>query len=122
MGLLNRRKEKKETPPRAEKRAPASDVLKAAATVIIRRPWVSEKASRLASTGTYVFEVAKSATRVEIGKAIFALYGIRPVSVHIARVVPRQVRFGRSFGTTRARKKALVTLPHGSRIDVYEGV
>jgi large subunit ribosomal protein L23 len=123
MGILGRRLDKKETQPIAVKKtASVSERTKAEATRLVRRPWVSEKASRLASSGTYVFEVAKHATRIEVGKAIFALYGVRPTSVRIQRVRSKAVRFGRITGTTSERKKALVTLPSGSTIDVYQGV
>lgn len=92
------------------------------ATHLIVRPIVSEKSARLATEGTYVFEVATSANRVEVGQAIFQMYGVRPTKVNILVQRGNQVRSGRRLGVQKRRKRALVTLPKGKKIDVYEGV
>ena len=89
---------------------------------IIVRPLVTEKAARLASVGKYVFEVVKDAGRVEVQQSIAQIYGVRPVAVNIQNYRGKRVRFGRRFGQRKAWKKAIVTLPKGEKIDVYEGV
>ncbi len=89
---------------------------------ILLRPLVSEKAAQAGTHNQYVFVVANTATKVDVRRAIFDAYGIRPTRVNIVRVRGKQVRYGRSQGTTKAWKKAMVTLPKDKKIQVYEGV
>lgn len=89
---------------------------------IIERPLVTEKAARLASEGKYVFVVRKDAGRIEISQAIRAMYGIVPESVNIQNVHGKRMRFGRRRGKRASWKKAIVSMPKGKTIDVYEGV
>lgn len=89
---------------------------------ILLRPLVSEKAAGVGAHNQYVFVVANAATKVDVRRAIFDAYGIRPTRVNIVRVRGKQIRYGRSQGTTKAWKKAIVTLPKGKKIQVYEGV
>lgn len=123
-------KEKKPAPKKAVKSAPAKtkkEEVKKIQSVpealrqVILHPLVTEKASVLASQGTYVFVVAPKANRVQVRDAIRALYGITPISVNIQNVRGKKVRFGRTRGQRNSWKKALVTLPQGKSIDVYEG-
>lgn len=89
---------------------------------IVLRPLVTEKAAIVAHGGQYTFVVATSANRVQVKSAIKAMYGILPESVNIMRMRGKAVRFGRSNGQRASWKKAVVTLPKGKKIDVYEGV
>ncbi len=89
---------------------------------LILRPMVTEKAAHLASVGQYVFCVHPNANRIQIRSAIRAMYGVTPVSVNIQVMEGKQVRFGRTFGKRKDWKKAIVTLPKGKTIEVYEGV
>jgi large subunit ribosomal protein L23 len=89
---------------------------------ILLHPVVSEKASRVGELRQYVFAVPLSATRLAVGRAVFALYGVRPAKVNIVRVKGKVVRFGRRTGKQKDWKKAVVTLRPGQRITVYEGV
>ena len=50
------------------------------------------------------------------------MYGITPVSVNIQNVRGKRVRFGRVRGKRKDWKKAIVTLPEGKTINVYDGV
>lgn len=86
---------------------------------VLVRPHLSEKAVGMTDKGTYVFEVRVSATAPEVKMAVKAIYGIMPIAVRMVNVHPRTVRFGRMMGTTRAAKKAIVTLPPGKKLDIY---
>ncbi|MFA5075815.1 MAG: 50S ribosomal protein L23 [Patescibacteria group bacterium] len=86
------------------------------------RPIMTEKVSNLGALGKYVFEVAPQANKVEISKAIVALYGVKPVKVNIIRLLGKSVRYGRTTGKTKDWKKAVITLKAGETIQVYEGV
>jgi len=89
---------------------------------VVMRPLVTEKAAHLASTGQYAFIVHPNANRVQVRAAVKAMYGIVPDSVNIQVVRGKAVRFGRFSGARKTWKKAIVTLPKGKTIDVYEGV
>lgn len=83
-------------------------------------PHITEKTASLTSHGTYVFEVKRQATRVEVAQAVARLYGIKPRAVRMQVVRANSVRSGRFRGKQSSWKKALVTLPMGKTIDVYE--
>ncbi|MDO8581728.1 MAG: 50S ribosomal protein L23 [bacterium] len=89
---------------------------------ILLRPLVSEKAAQAGIHNQYVFVVANTATKIDVRRAILNAYGIKPTRVNIVRVRGKDVRYGRSQGTTKSWKKAIVTLPKDKKIQVYEGV
>lgn len=149
MGILNRiKKDKKDTTPSASKaeeqaakpaakkpaakKAPAKGkkaapakkqaVKHGAGPRVIVKPLVTEKSATLASANQYVFVIAKSANRVQVRAEIRAMYGITPTSVNIQNYKGKKVRFGRRRGKRKDWKKAIVTLPAGKTINVYDGV
>jgi len=89
---------------------------------VVVEPLMTEKAARLASVGQYTFNVEIGANKIQIAQAIEKRYGIKPVKVNVANYAGQSVRFGRSYGVTKRTKKAVVTLPAGKTINVYEGV
>ena len=117
------KKAKKEIKKREEEKKKPKKVAKSKYTEAYRvliRPIVGEKATDLGMYNQYVFEVAKKANKIEIKKAIEAVYGFRPVKVNIINIRGKQVRFGRVQGKTKAWKKAIVTLRQGEGIGVFE--
>ncbi|HLD27407.1 MAG TPA: 50S ribosomal protein L23 [Patescibacteria group bacterium] len=108
--------DKKETKPAVKK-----EDTKRAYQVLLR-PMITEKGTYLASENKYLFEVATRTNKLEIKKAINAVYGVWPTSVNIVCLAGKKVRHGKVQGRTRDRKKAIVTLKKGESIDVYEGV
>lgn len=91
-------------------------------TGILLRPVVSEKNSALSSLNQYVFEVSVNANKIQIAKAVKARYGVEPIKVNVANILGKYVRRGRSFGKQKDTRKAIVFLPEGKSIDVYEGI
>jgi large subunit ribosomal protein L23 len=89
---------------------------------VLVRPIISEKAADLSADGQYVFEVYPDTTKPEIRKAIKNVYGVMPVKVRIVNSAGKEVRFGRNIGKLRNKKKAIVTLKKGEKIEIYEGV
>ncbi len=144
MGILDRFKSKKEqeisTPsasaPKAKgkdagpkavestamRSAPKKGLLSPDLVHILLKPLVTEKAAALASKHQYVFRVAMDANRIQVKNAVKALYGVTPTSVNIQRVRGKFVRFGHSMGQRQTWKKAIVSLPIGTTIDVHAGV
>lgn len=89
---------------------------------ILVKPLITEKAANLGSQNKYVFEVSVQANKIEIAKAVKEVYGIEPVSVNVVNVMGKNVRHGRINGRKRDWKKAVITLPAGKTINIYEGV
>lgn len=89
---------------------------------VITRPLITEKAATLGADSKYAFVVGDQANKIEIAKAIDELYGIKPLSVNIIKVAGKKVRQGRTRGQRKNWKKAIVTLPKGKTINIYEGV
>lgn len=84
---------------------------------------MTEKATALSNLGKYVFEVSKTANKIEIAKAIEKMYGVNVASVDTMRVIGRKkTRMSRGkaiSGITSTYKKAIVTLKEGELIDIY---
>jgi len=89
---------------------------------ILLKPQVTEKAANLGALNKYVFSVSTEANKIEIAKAIEEVYGIKPESVNIVKGKGKVVRRGRTVGRRKNWKKAIVSLPAGKTIKVYEGV
>ncbi len=86
----------------------------------IIRPHITEKAAIQTGNDVYVFEVTSKATKMEIAKAIVALYKVVPVKVNIVTKSPRRVasRTRRGImGTKTGMKKAYVYLKKGDKIE-----
>lgn len=82
------------------------------------RPIFSEKAQNQAAKDAYTFEVAKTATKLEIKKAVEAQFEVKVENIRTQIVKPEVKRQGRFFGKTKAFKKAIVKLREGS-IDLW---
>jgi len=85
---------------------------------ILIKPLVTEKTTKGEEENKYVFEVAKSANKIEIKKAIFKLYGFKPTKVNIVKTKGKNVRYGKTQGTMKGIKKAIITLKKEEKIDI----
>jgi large subunit ribosomal protein L23 len=88
---------------------------------IIIKPIITEKSTALSEDSRYVFKVKNDANKVEIAKAVEALFKVTVVSVNTITVPGKLKRQGRSQGMTPQWKKAIVTLKDGDRIPLFEG-
>ena len=89
---------------------------------VLLKPVVTEKGTYLGVQNKYIFEVAIRTNKIGIKKAIKALYGVSPKRVNIVTVSGKNVRYGRSKGRTKDKKKAIITLAKGQSLEIYEGV
>ena len=90
---------------------------------VILRPILTEKATNLRKSRTYLFEVARDATKPEIKNAVRAAFGVEVDTVRtmIRHGKTRRVRL--QLGRTPDTKRAIVTLSEKSRpIDFFEGL
>lgn len=88
------------------------------AGAIIISPKVTEKAARSAGDNVYTFNVASSASKIEIAKAIQDLYGVTPVKIATSTLKYKPVARRGIFGLKGGGKKAMVFLKKGDTIEI----
>ena len=90
---------------------------------IIKRPIITEQSMEQTEMKRYTFEVAKTANKIEIAKAIEEIFGVKVVRVNTLTVKPKTKRVRYVAGKTRSWKKAMVTLTEDSKtIEFFEGM
>lgn len=89
---------------------------------LVRRPIVTEKATRLLEENKYVFEVAPKATKTDIKAAIEDLFEVKVVQVNTMNPPRKQRRMGRFAGHRPQYKRAVVTLASGDSITLFPEV
>ena len=88
---------------------------------VIRRPSVTEKGTALKEQNKYCFEVDRRANKIEVKRAVEALFNVKVAAVHTVAMRGRVKRVGRFAGRTPDWKKAIVTLKEGHSIEFFEG-
>ncbi len=89
---------------------------------VLVRPLVTEKSAVAESGNKYSFVVSNTANKNQVKQAVAEVYGVKPAKINIMNIDGRVVRFGRGMGRRSDYKKAIVTLPAGSAIDIHAGV
>ena len=89
---------------------------------ILLKPIISEKTTLLHGHNQYVFKVASDANKIMIKRAIKEAFHADPSHVRIIRVQGKEVRRGNIKGRRASYKKAIVSMPAGVTLPVYEGV
>lgn len=89
---------------------------------LIVRPLVTEKSMLGIGEGEYTFVVARNANKVEIRKAVEAIWGVKVARVNTMRVHGKVRRLGRTSGRRPDWKKAVVKLVAGQRIEFFDGL
>ena len=86
---------------------------------VLLRPRITEKATDVTANRTYVFEVAVSATKRDISKAVEHYYKVKPTKVNLIKIPSkkRRNRNRRTFGSSPVGKKAYVFLKKGDSIE-----
>ena len=82
---------------------------------IIVRPVLSEKSYADIANKKYTFEVAKSANKTQIKKAVEEIFKVKVESVNISNVYGKIKRQGKHEGLTGSYKKAIVQLTSDSK-------
>ncbi|MCA3575450.1 MAG: 50S ribosomal protein L23 [Aestuariivirga sp.] len=89
---------------------------------IIKSPAITEKATLASEHNQVVFNVARTATKPEIKKAVEGLFGVKVKAVNTLVRKGKQRRFKGQLATLSDVKKAYVTLEEGQRLDVTTGL
>ncbi len=87
---------------------------------VLIAPHVTEKTSRaMQNHNQYTFRVRRTATKVDIKKAVELMFDVKVSGVQVVNEPGKQRRFGKTIGRTQDWKKAYVSLAEGQAID-YE--
>jgi large subunit ribosomal protein L23 len=87
-------------------------------TSLIKGIVITERSVVMNESGKYVFNVAISATKNEIKKAIKAMYQVDVDSVNTVTTPGKPKRYRNTIQLRPAHKKAIVTLKEGHKIDI----
>jgi len=87
---------------------------------VIKRPLVTERSTEMAEKGVYSFEVDRNANKLQIRDAIESIFSVKVAAVNTLRVHRKQRGRGRFAGYTQIRKKAIVRLKPGDKIEIFE--
>jgi large subunit ribosomal protein L23 len=89
---------------------------------IIIRPIITEKSMDGLENSQYTFEVNPKANKYQIKQAVKEIFNVEVASVNTLKVQGKLKRRGVHVGRTSERKKAIVTLKPGQRIEFFEGM
>ena len=89
---------------------------------VLLRPVVSEKSIGLMEDNKYTFLVHPRANKLEIKHAVESLFKVKVLKVYTLKVRGKKRRQGRFEGKTPDRKKAIVKLQPGDKIEIFEGM
>lgn len=85
---------------------------------VLLAPVVSEKATFVAEKNEQVvFEIARSATRLEVKSAVELLFKVEVESVQVLNRKGKEKRFGRFMGRRASERRAYVSLKPGQEIN-----
>ncbi|MGH7742195.1 MAG: 50S ribosomal protein L23 [Candidatus Eiseniibacteriota bacterium] len=90
---------------------------------IVRRALITEKGTQLRELrGQYHFEVARDANKIEIKRAIEAIFSVKVAEVRTLQAHGKVKRQGRFAGRRNDWKKAIVTLKPDHKIELFEQI
>lgn len=94
---------------------------------MLKKPIITEKMTMLGEKrNQYAFRVDKRANKIEIKKAIEAMFGISVLAVntmvYAGKTKSRYTKAGYVQGRKDSFKKAIVTLKEGDNIDFYSNI
>lgn len=89
---------------------------------VLKKPVVSEKTMGLLAENKYTFLVNPDANKIEIKHAVEKAFNVKVIDVKTISVKGKAKRVGRYVGKTSDKKKAIVTLKDGDKIEIFDGV
>lgn len=89
---------------------------------VIKKPLFTEKGGNLKeSQNKVLIEVSKDANKIDIKKSIEEIFKVKVDKVSTISVSGKWKKYGRSVGKRPDRKKAIITLKKGEKLDFIEG-
>ncbi|MBI5639323.1 MAG: 50S ribosomal protein L23 [Nitrospirae bacterium] len=89
---------------------------------VIKKPLFTEKGTNLKEAENKILiEVNGDTNKLEIKKAFEEIFKVKVEKVATIKVHGKWKRYGKSIGKRSDRKKALITLKKGEKLDFVEG-
>jgi large subunit ribosomal protein L23 len=89
---------------------------------IIKKPLFTEKGGGMKEAQNKVLiEVARDANKIDIKRAMEEIFKVKVAKVATINEQGKMKRYGKSLGKTSDRKKAIITLKQGEKLDFIEG-
>ncbi|MDD4762176.1 MAG: 50S ribosomal protein L23 [Candidatus Pacebacteria bacterium] len=85
--------------------------------LLLKKPYITEKSVDLGSSGKYIFLIDKNSSSSELKKIIEKLYSVNVVKTNIVNLPGKKKRFGSKFSKQEGKKKIIVTLKKGQKIN-----
>jgi large subunit ribosomal protein L23 len=90
---------------------------------IIKKPLFTEKGSNLKeSQNKVVVEVSRDANKIDIKRSIEEIFKVKVEKIATINTYGKWKRYGKSTGKRPDRKKAIITLKKGEKLDFIEGM
>lgn len=90
---------------------------------VIKKPLFTEKGDKLKETENKVLiEVNSEANKLEIKKAVEEIFKVKVSKVATINTEGKWKRLGKSLGKRCGKKKAIITLKKGEKLNFIEGV
>jgi large subunit ribosomal protein L23 len=90
---------------------------------VVKRALITEKGSILREqAGQYAFEVDADANKIEIKRAVEAIFKVKVTTVRTQMMHGKVKRLGRSVGRRPDWKRAIVTLAADQTIELFDQV
>jgi len=90
---------------------------------VVRKALITEKGTVLRELrNQYYFEVAREANKIEIQRAVEAIFSVKVSQVRTMQVRGKVKRQGRWSGRRANWKKAIVTLQPDQKIELFEQI
>jgi len=89
---------------------------------ILLAPVASEKSYSLIDEGKYTFVVAPSANKTQIKIAVEQVFKVQVLSVNTLNRQGKRLRTRYGWGKRADRKRAIVTVAPGQKIDIFSTV
>jgi large subunit ribosomal protein L23 len=93
-----------------------------AALAVIKSAVVTEKSTLLSENGQVVFYVNKTATKPQIKEAVEAVFSVKVEYVNTLILKGKKKNFKGHQNLQQDRKKAIVSLKDGQKIDLGSGI
>ena len=84
---------------------------------VIENILMTEKSMEIKDADKYIFKVSKTATKIDIGRAVEDIYKVKVKDVNVLNRKGKPKRMGRrslKMGLTASTRRAVVTLSEGS--------
>lgn len=89
---------------------------------VLRKPLFTEKGSSLKEVHNKILiEVRKDANKLDIKKAVEDLFKVKVEKIATINTQGKWKRYGKFIGKKPSRKKAIITLKTGEKLEFIEG-